>query len=185
MDQIEQNCKISKIPYSEDNHRTPNAGQFSSHWSYKYSSPWLICQSRSHHQHEGPRHRRYPYPRILLRGQKTSRKWRSSPKTETAKRFSRNKSFVGKWILLKNNFRGCWNHYPLHGWELWSGWQDSGNPLIGQYVWVFIGVSRNVETASRPLARTWCQRRIFPRPRSAPPSTGPASARPALTRSPR
>merc|ERR1719446_736597 len=35
-------------------------------------------------------------------GQETSRKWRSSPKTETTK-------------------RGSWDHYPLHGRELWPG----------------------------------------------------------------
>ena len=34
--------KISKILYSRDNHRTPNAGQFSPHCWYKYCSPWSI-----------------------------------------------------------------------------------------------------------------------------------------------
>ena len=40
---MEQNWRISKILYSQDNHRTPNVGQFGPHWCYKYISPVSIC----------------------------------------------------------------------------------------------------------------------------------------------
>ena len=162
MDQMEQNCKISKILYSDTIIVLLMPANFALtdriNTTILDSSDRVIINMRV-----------LAIAAILILASSSEARRRPGnggrPQKQRQPKGSANYSFVGKWILLKIILEDPGTIIRCMAENF--GQDDKIQVTLwlvnSQYVWVLIGVSRNVETASRPLARTWCRRQTFPR----------------------